>query len=152
MALMAMRRQENQWAQAPPAGGHGRLRAEGFVLNAVVHPANRPDRSGAKLVLGALGTAYPQRRHVWADQGSAGALGDWSREERGSDVEVVYPWWRQLPRYAPGVLESVGYQPGFHVLPCPSMSFHVLPCPSAPLGRRALHRLAGALAPAAEGL
>jgi putative transposase len=30
---------------------------------------------------------------------------------------VVYPWWRQLHRYLPEVLESVAYQPGFHVLP-----------------------------------
>lgn len=45
---------------------------EGFVLKAVVHPANLHDRLGAKLVLGALGTAYPRLRHVWADQGYAG--------------------------------------------------------------------------------
>ncbi|HEX5157615.1 MAG TPA: transposase [Ktedonobacterales bacterium] len=75
------------------------------------------DRLGAKLVLGALGTAFPRLRHIWADQGYTGALGEWSREQLGIDVEVVYPWWRQLHRYAPGVLESLGYRPGFHVLP-----------------------------------
>ena len=32
-------------------------------------------------------------------------------------LAAVYPWWRQLHRYLPEVLESVGYQPGFHVLP-----------------------------------
>jgi putative transposase len=44
-------------------------------------------------------------------------LGEWSREELGIDLEVVYPWWRQLHRYAPKVLEAVGYRAGFHVLP-----------------------------------
>jgi putative transposase len=90
---------------------------EGFVLKVVVHPANLHDRFGAKLVLGALGTAFPRLRHIWADQGYAGVLGEWSREELGIDLEVVYPWWRQLQRYAPKVLEAVGYRAGFHVLP-----------------------------------
>jgi putative transposase len=74
---------------------------EGLVLKVVVHPANLHDRLGAKLVLGALGTAFPRLHHIWADQGYAGALGDWSREQLGIDLEVVYPWWRQLHRYAP---------------------------------------------------
>jgi putative transposase len=34
----------------------------------------------------------------------------------GIDVEVVYPWWRQLKRNVPHVLESVGNRAGFHVL------------------------------------
>src|SRR5215469_1586168 len=54
---------------------------------------------------------------IWADQGYAGALGEWSHDALGIDLEVVYPWWRQLQRYLPEVLESVGYRPGFHVLP-----------------------------------
>jgi putative transposase len=91
----------------------------GLLLKVVVHPANLHDRLGAKLVLGALGTAFPRLRHIyiWADQGYTGALGEWSRDELGIDLQVVYPWWRQLHRYAPDVLEAVGYQPGFHVLP-----------------------------------
>jgi putative transposase len=33
-------------------------------------------------------------------------------------VEVVYPWWRQLKRYAPELLEGTSYKPGeFNVLP-----------------------------------
>ncbi len=87
------------------------------MLKVVVHPANLHDRLGAKLVLGALGTAFPRLRHIWADQGYTDALGEWSREQLGIDLEVVYPWWRQLHRYAPGVLESLGYRPGFYVLP-----------------------------------
>ena len=71
---------------------------EGFVLKAVVHPAHLPnlhDRVGTKLVLGALGTAYPRLHHIWADQGYesyAGALGEWSHGQLGIDLEVVYPW------------------------------------------------------------
>ena len=34
----------------------------------------------------------------------------------GIELEVVYPWWRQLQRYLPDLLEEVGFQPGFHVL------------------------------------
>jgi putative transposase len=90
---------------------------EGLLLKVVVHPANLHDRIGAKLVLGALGTAFPRLHHIWADQGYTGALGEWSHDELGIDLQVVYPWWRQLQRYAPQVLEAVGYQPGFHVLP-----------------------------------
>lgn len=112
---------------------------EGLLLKVVVHPANLHDRLGAKLVLGALGTAFPRLHHVWADQGDTGVLGEWSREQRGSDLEVVYPWWRQLQRSAPAVLESLGYRAGFHVLPRRSRG-------------RALHRLVKPLAPAEEGL
>jgi putative transposase len=65
---------------------------EGLLLKVVVHPANLHDRLGAKLVLGALGSAFPRLRPIWADQGYTGALGEWSREQLGIDLEVVYPW------------------------------------------------------------
>lgn len=51
----------------------------GLLLKVVVHPANLHDRLGAKLVLGALGTDLPRLRHIWADQGYAGALRQWAR-------------------------------------------------------------------------
>jgi putative transposase len=44
---------------------HLLVNTEGFVLKVVVHPANLHDRFGAKLVLGALGTAFPRLRHIW---------------------------------------------------------------------------------------
>jgi putative transposase len=90
---------------------------QGLLLKVVVHPANLHDRLGAKLVLGALGTAFPRLHHVWADQGYTGALGAWSREQLGIELEVVYPWWRQLHRYTPDLLAPLGYRAGFHVLP-----------------------------------
>jgi putative transposase len=92
----------------------------GLLLKVVVHPADLHDRLGAKLVLGALGTdlpLFPRLRHIWADQGDAGALRQWTREHLGIELEVVYPWWRNLKRYFPDLLDDMGFQPGFHVLP-----------------------------------
>lgn len=89
----------------------------GLLLKVVVHPANLHDRLGAKLVLGALGTRFPRLQRVWADQGYAGALRQWTRQQVGIELEVVYPWWRNLQRYFPDLLDEMGFQPGFHVLP-----------------------------------
>jgi putative transposase len=89
----------------------------GLVLKAVVHPADLHDREGGKLVLGSLGEQFPRLVHVWADQGYAGAFRGWAKAHTGIDVEVVYPWWRQIKRYAPEMLEELGYRPGFNVLP-----------------------------------
>jgi transposase len=89
----------------------------GLLLKVVVHPADLHDRLGAKLVLGALGTDLPRLQHIWADQGYAGALRQWTREQLGIELEVVYPWWRNLKRYFPGILDDMGFQLGFHVLP-----------------------------------
>lgn len=33
------------------------------------------------------------------------------------ELEVVSPWWRQLKRYLPDMLDEIGFQSGFHVLP-----------------------------------
>ena len=89
----------------------------GLLLKVVVHPADLHDRLGAKLVLGALGADWPRLRHIWADQGYAGALRQWTREHVGIELEVVYPWWRNLKRYFPDFVDEMGFQPGFHVLP-----------------------------------
>ena len=90
----------------------------GLLLKVVVHPANLHDRLGAKLALvETLGNAFLRLQHIWADQGYAGALRQWAAERLGIGLEVVYPWWRQLQRYMPDLLEEMGFQPGFHVLP-----------------------------------
>jgi putative transposase len=89
----------------------------GLLLKVVVHPADLHDRVGAKLVLDALNTAFPRLMHIWADQGYAGALRQWVADRLGIELEVVYPWWRQLQRYMPDLLDEMGFQPGFHVLP-----------------------------------
>jgi len=38
-------------------------------------------------------------------------------EQPGLLVEVVYPWWRQAQRYTPELLEQLGLQKTFNVLP-----------------------------------
>jgi putative transposase len=90
---------------------------QGFLLAVVVHAANIPDREGAKLVLGALRGAFPRLQHIWADQGYTGGLIPWTAQELGMTLEVVYPAFRQLKRYAPALLPDLGYAPGFRVVP-----------------------------------
>jgi putative transposase len=89
----------------------------GLLLKVVLHPADLHDRLGSKLVLETLGAAFPRLAHIWADQGSAGALRQWVADRLGIALEVVYPWWRQLRRYFPELLDALGFQSGFHVLP-----------------------------------
>jgi len=89
----------------------------GLLLKVVVHPASLHDRLGAKLLLGALGLGFLRLRLTWADQGYAGALRQWSREEVGVTLQIVYPGWRQLKRNLPELLDELGYQPDFHVIP-----------------------------------
>jgi putative transposase len=74
----------------------------------VVHPARRHDRLGAKVVLGALGTALPRRQLIRADQGYAGALRQGSNEQFGITLQIVYPWWRQLKRALPELVDERG--------------------------------------------
>ncbi len=90
---------------------------QGLLLKVVVHPANLHDRVGAKRLLRGLDRVFPRLRHVWADQGYAGVLRTWTREQTGIELEVVYPWWRQIKRYLPDLLEPLGVGTGFHVLP-----------------------------------
>jgi putative transposase len=91
----------------------------GLLLEVVVHPASLHDRLGAKLVLNALGpgAGFPHLQLIWADQGDAGALRRCTQAHTGSTWLGVYPWWRQLKRYLPELLDVRGYQPGFNVLP-----------------------------------
>ena len=89
----------------------------GLLLKVVVHPASLHDRQGAKLVLGALEGRFPWLQLIWADQGYAGVLRQWTKEHIGVTLEVVYPWWRQLKRYFPDFLDDFGYQPSFNVIP-----------------------------------
>jgi putative transposase len=89
----------------------------GLLLKVVVHPASLHDRLGAKLVLGAVKGGFPRLELIWADQGYAGALRQWTKEQIGITLQIVYPWWRQLKRYLPELLDDLGYQPGFNVIP-----------------------------------
>lgn len=90
---------------------------QGFLLAVVVHAANIPDRQGGKRVLTALSSLFPRLERIWADQGYTGGLIPWAAQEHGVRLEVVYPSFRQLQRYAPDVVSDLGYQPGFQVVP-----------------------------------
>jgi putative transposase len=54
---------------------------------------------------------------IWTDQGYAGALRQWTKDHLNVELQVVYPWPRQLKRYLSDLLDAVGFAPGFHVLP-----------------------------------
>ena len=91
---------------------------EGFLLSVVVHAASIPDRKGGQWVLEAAGDGtYPRLQHIWADQGYTGTLVRWAEQEHVWTVQVVYPEDRQLKRYAPDVLDELGYESGFKVVP-----------------------------------
>lgn len=93
--------------------------ALGLVLKAVVHAAHLPDHDRSKLVLAQAHTEFPRLAHMWADQGYSGIpLRTWVKQHMHMELEVVYPWWRQMARYFPDHLPATGFDPDvFHVLP-----------------------------------
>jgi putative transposase len=88
-----------------------------LLLKVVVHPAGTHDHVGAKQVLRGLPADFPRMAPIWADQGYAGAVRTWTREQTGIELEIVYPWWRHIKRYFPEMLESLGVEKGFQGLP-----------------------------------
>ena len=71
---------------------------EGWVLRAVVHPANRMDRAGVKLVLRAgVRPQFPRLRQVWWDAADTGkGKGkDGIEQTRGGSAQIV----SHPPRY-----------------------------------------------------
>jgi putative transposase len=96
---------------------HSLVDTQGFLLSVVVHAANIADRQGGRQVLQAMGGAFPRLQRIWADQGYTGSLIPWIAHEHGVRLEVVYPTFRQLRRYAPDLAADLGDAPGFHVVP-----------------------------------
>lgn len=87
----------------------------GLVLKVVVHPADIPDRDGARLVLEAITDRFPTLRHVWVDAGYAGKAVTWIEQTLGLSVTVVrkprrWVWW-------PADQEPPPMPTGFQVLP-----------------------------------
>ncbi len=61
----------------------------GLVLQAVVHPANVPDRDGAGMVLSAITTRFPHLQHLWVDAGYADKTVAGIGQALGLTVHVV---------------------------------------------------------------
>ena len=81
---------------------------EGFVLRAVVHPADIMDRDGVKLVLHAgVRTHFPRLQQVWVDAAYNG-------KGKGKDWIVAY-----LPAAQAAHIDWSTFlpPPGFRVLP-----------------------------------
>ena len=85
------------------------------MLNAVVHPANVADRDGARLVLEAITTRFPQLTQLWVDAGYTGKAVAGIGQELGLTVQVVRKprrWFR-----VPADQEPPPMPKGFQVLP-----------------------------------
>jgi putative transposase len=100
---------------------------EGFVLRAVVHPADIMDRDGVKLVLHEpVTTDFPRLRHVWLDSSYNGkAKGkDWIEQTLGWTAQIVQHPPRYKKVWVPNDIppEQIDWSkylppPGFRVLP-----------------------------------
>jgi transposase len=94
---------------------------QGFVLKALVHPANLHDRDGGRLVLEAipdLRQRFPRLRHLWVDAAYRGQFVDWVQATFGWSVKVVKHWWTGVGKVwvMPG--QAVPEIPtGFQLLP-----------------------------------
>jgi len=75
----------------------------GLVLTATVHAADVQDRAAVPQVRDKATERFPQRTHLWADQGYTGAGKTWIEAELGWTVEIV----RHAPR-ARGEWRPVG--------------------------------------------
>ena len=96
----------------------------GLLLKVVVHPASLPnlhDRLGAKLVLGARARLATPPPHLGGSglcrlpvRCASGHASTWASSWKWSTPGAL---WRNLQRYFPVLLDDMGFQPGFHVLP-----------------------------------
>ena len=80
-----------------------------------VLPANRNDRKGGEALLRSVRGVFPRLQRIWADQGYKGQFQRWAENHLQLEFVVVYPWWRQVERYLPGVYEQ--FDKGFKVIP-----------------------------------
>jgi hypothetical protein len=121
------------------------------VLTICVHPANRHDRAGVKLLLPPpIHHAFPRLRHLFADQG-------YNQGDRGRGKT-----WIELDRAHRGLDRRVGHTPVSTPrclgLPCPSNRLGSHPAPawfssaSPALGRATAQRRDWTLPPDAQGL
>jgi transposase len=100
---------------------------EGFVLRAVVHPANIMDRDGVKLVLHEpIRADFPRLRHLWLDAAynGKGKGKHWIEQTLGWSAQIVQHPPRYKKIWVPKDLppEQIDWSqylppPGFRVLP-----------------------------------
>ena len=62
---------------------------QGLLLAVAVHPADVPDRDGAKLVISELTGRFPRLSLIWADGGYAGKLIEWVATLTGWTLALV---------------------------------------------------------------
>jgi putative transposase len=88
----------------------------GLVLNVVVHPADVPDRDGARLVLDpSEQEEFPRLEHLWADAGYRGAaLREWITERLGISLEIGQRRRRWV--WVPNDVEPEPLREGFEVI------------------------------------
>jgi putative transposase len=64
--------------------------SDGRLLQVLVHPANIPEREGARMLLGELRFPAGRLTKIWADGGYSGPeFAHWMEERHGVQVEVV---------------------------------------------------------------
>jgi putative transposase len=61
----------------------------GLVLHARVRSAHLQDRAAVPVVLETVAEDFPSLKHLWADQGYAGAGKEWIEQQLGWTVEIV---------------------------------------------------------------
>ena len=94
----------------------------GLLLAVVVHPADVPDRDGARPVLPELAGRFSRLRQIWADGGYRGVLSGWVQEELGCRLEIVprsagQRRGRSRKRRRARIVPRSAGQRGFEVLP-----------------------------------
>ncbi len=62
---------------------------QGLLLAVAVHPADVPDRDGAKLVISKLTGRFPRLSLIWADGGYAGKLIEWMATLAGWTLAIA---------------------------------------------------------------
>lgn len=73
-------------------------------MRALVHPANVPDREGAKSLLSGVTGAFPRLSHFWADQGYNGEpFADWISENTGCTLTITQHAVERAERPATGI-------------------------------------------------
>lgn len=90
---------------------------QGFILKALVHPANIHDRDGGLILLDGIQYQFPCICHLWVDIGYRGRFVRWVKDTLFWSVEVSRHWWQGIRGvWVPEGQEAPTYPAGFQVL------------------------------------